>query len=876
MVKANAGGQTLTPMMRQYLEIKAEHPDAILFFRLGDFYEMFMDDAIVAARILDITLTSRNKGAADEVPLCGVPYHSCQPYIAKLVQHGHRVAICEQVEDPRAAKGIVRREVVRVVTPGLVVDTETLDPRRNYYLAALAPGDEGRWGLASVDITTGEFRATESGNLAEIATELAARDPAEVLLPEGECGDRLQGLLAAVLQERAVNRVPEWVTAADRARLELLTAFPHGSLEAFGCRDLPGALGAAGAVLHYLGVTQKGALPHLQPLRAFQSHEFMVLDDFTRRNLELTGSLLDGGRRGSLLEVLDRTVTAMGARKLRHWISHPLVDLTAIRRRHAAVAELVEESLRRDDLRVQLDGVYDLERLNARIALATGNAKDLVALKLSLERLPELLTLLAGTSDPLLSELRERIDPLQDVVALIGGAIVDDPPFVLREGGLIRAGYHAELDELRQISREGKGWIARLEQEEKERTGIASLKVRYNRVFGYYIEVTRSQLARVPEDYQRKQTLAGAERYITPTLKSYEEKVLGAEDRLVELEYDLFQEVRRQVAAHGARLQTSAEGLATLDVLTGLADLAHARNYCVPAMDDGTALVIEEGRHPVIEAMNLGERFVPNDLVMDSRDQQILVITGPNMAGKSTFMRQVALIVLMAQVGSLVPAKAARIGVVDRIFTRVGASDNLARGQSTFMVEMTETANILNHATPRSLIILDEIGRGTSTFDGISIAWAVAEHLHDTAQVAAKTLFATHYHELTDLALTRERVSNYNVAVKEWQDQILFLRRIVKGGASHSYGIQVARLAGLPEAVIARAREVLRNLEAGEFEAGAPRLAKSKRTAAPPPPQLGLFDRSDDPLRQRLEEIDIAVLTPLEALNRLDELKKMV
>lgn len=876
MVKANAGGQVLTPMMRQYLEIKAAHPDAILFFRLGDFYEMFMEDAIVAARILDITLTSRNKGAADEVPLCGVPYHSCQPYIAKLVQHGHRVAICEQVEDPRAAKGIVRREVVRVVTPGLVVDTETLDPRRNNYLAALAPGDEGRWGLASVDITTGEFRATESGSLAEIATELAARDPAEVLLPEGECGDRLQGLLAAVLRDRAVNRVPEWVTAADRARHELLTVFPHGSLEAFGCRDLPGALGAAGAVLHYLSATQKGALPHLQPLRSFQSHEFMVLDDFTRRNLELTGSLLDGGRRGSLLEVLDRTVTAMGARKLRHWISHPLVDLTAIRRRHAAVAELVEESLRRDDLRAQLDGVYDLERLNARIALATGNAKDLVALKLSLERLPGLLTLLAGTSDPLLSELRERIDPLQDVVALIGGAIVDDPPFVLREGGLIRAGYHAELDELRQISREGKGWIARLEQEEKERTGIASLKVRYNRVFGYYIEVTRSQLARVPEDYQRKQTLAGAERYITPTLKSYEEKVLGAEERLVELEYDLFQEVRRQVAAHGARLQASAEGLATLDVLTGLADLAHDRNYCVPAMDDGTALVIEEGRHPVIEAMNLGERFVPNDLVMDSRDQQILVITGPNMAGKSTFMRQVALIVLMAQVGSLVPAKAARIGVVDRIFTRVGASDNLARGQSTFMVEMTETANILNHATPRSLIILDEIGRGTSTFDGISIAWAVAEHLHDTAQVAAKTLFATHYHELTDLALTRERVSNYNVAVKEWQEQILFLRRIVKGGASHSYGIQVARLAGLPEAVIARAREVLRNLEAGEFEAGAPRLAKSKRAGAPPPPQLGLFDRADDPLRRRLEEIDVSVLTPLEALNRLDELKKMV
>ena len=877
MGKANAGGQPLTPMMRQYLEIKAEHPDAILFFRLGDFYEMFMEDAVTAARILDITLTSRNKGAADEVPLCGVPYHSCQPYITRLVQAGHRVAICEQVEDPREAKGIVRREVVRVVTPGLVVDTETLDPRRNNYLAALAPGGDGRWGLACIDITTGEFRATESGSLAEIATELAARDPAEVLVPaDEEGGEPLPGLLDASLQGRTLTRLPHWVMAADRARHELLAAFPHASLEAFGCRDLPGALGAAGAVLHYLAATQKGALPHLQPLRTFQTHEFMVLDDFTRRNLELTGSLLDGGRRGALLGVLDRTVTAMGARKLRHWIHHPLVDLAAIRRRHAAVAELVEASLRRDDLRTQLDGVYDLERLNARIALATGNAKDLVALKLSLERLPALLALLAPLADPLLADLRARIDPLHDVVELIGRAIVDDPPFVLREGGLIRSGYHAELDELRRISREGKGWIARLEQEEKERTGIASLKVRYNRVFGYYIEVTRSQLARVPDDYQRKQTLAGAERYITPQLKEYEEKVLGAEERLVELEYDLFQEVRRQVAAHGPRLQATAEGLATLDVLAGLADLAHDRNYCVPVMDEDTALVIDEGRHPVIEAMNLGERFVPNDLAMDSRDQQILVITGPNMAGKSTFMRQVALIVLMAQIGSLVPAKAARIGVVDRIFTRVGASDNLARGQSTFMVEMTETANILNHATPRSLIILDEIGRGTSTFDGISIAWAVAEYLHDTPGVAAKTLFATHYHELTDLAQTRERVGNYNVAVKEWQDQILFLRRIVKGGASHSYGIQVARLAGLPDAVIGRAREVLRNLEAGEFEAGAPRLARSKRTAAVPAPQLGLFDRTDDPLRRRLEEIDVSALTPLEALNRLDELKKMV
>jgi DNA mismatch repair protein MutS len=466
------------------------------------------------------------------------------------------------------------------------------------------------------------------------------------------------------------------------------------------------------------------------------------------------------------------------------------------------------------------------------------------------------------------------LDPLTDVGTMIGRAIVDDPPFTVREGGLIRPGYHGGLDDLRQISREGKGWIARLEQEEKDRTGIPSLKVRFNRVFGYYIEVTRAHLSRVPDDYQRRQTLAGAERFVTPALKEYEEKVLGAEERVVEIEYELFQEVRRQVAAHGARIQSTADSLATLDVLAGLADLAHDRNFCLPQMDDSTELVIEEGRHPVIEAMGLGERFVPNDVNMDTRDHQILVITGPNMAGKSTFMRQIALIVLMAQVGSQVPAKAARIGVVDRIFTRVGASDNLARGQSTFMVEMSETANILNHATPRSLIVLDEIGRGTSTFDGISIAWAVAEYLHDNPQVAAKTLFATHYHELTDLALTRERVKNYTVAVKEWQEQIIFLRRIVKGGASHSYGIQVARLAGLPAAVIDRAREVLRNLEAGEFETGAPRLARSQKNL--PLPQLGLFEHADDPLRRRLEEIDVVSLTPLEALNRLDELKKLL
>ncbi len=864
-----------TPMMQQYLEIKADYPDAILFFRLGDFYEMFMDDAVVASRILDITLTARNKGAAEEIPLCGIPFHSCQPYIAKLVQHGHNVAICEQVEDPKTAKGIVKRAVVRVVTPGLVVDTDTLDPRRNNYLMAVSPADE-LFGVAYVDITTGEFRVTEFQDPESTAGEILSRDPAEVLVVEGSAGDQLTDLLQNTLQGRIVNRLPDWVAAEDRTRQVLQEFFPDSSLESFGCHDMPGAMQAAGMVLYYLEETQKSALSHLQTLQTYHVRDHMVLDDFTRRNLELTETLHDGGRRGSLLGVMDRTVTAMGARKLRHWMTHPLVDLKRIDERHRAVEEFVRESLCRDDLRRILDEVYDLERLNGRIAMATGNAKDLAALRISLEKLPQIIVLLEQVESPLLMGLKADLDLLPDMVELIACAIVDDPPFVMRDGGLIRDGYHAELDELRSISREGKGWIVRLEQQEKERTGIPSLKVRYNKVFGYYIEVTRSYLERVPDDYQRKQTLANAERFITPTLKEYEEKVLGAEDRLVEIEYDLFQAVRRQVAQQGQRIQATADRVAILDVLLGLADLAHEHNYCRPLMDESTELVIEDGRHPVIETMNLGERFVANDVHMDTSERQILIITGPNMAGKSTFMRQVALLVLMAQMGSLVPAKKAQIGVVDRIFTRVGASDNLARGQSTFMVEMTEAANILNHATPRSLIVLDEIGRGTSTFDGVSIAWAVAEYLHDNAKVSAKTLFATHYHELTDLAQTRERVQNFNVAVKEWNDQIVFLRRIVKGGASHSYGIQVARLAGLPTVVIDRAKEVLHNLESGEYVAGAPRLARSKHAAkVEATPQLGLFEQPD-PVRQRIEEMDVSVLTPLEALNLLDELKKML
>ncbi|MBW2187215.1 MAG: DNA mismatch repair protein MutS, partial [Deltaproteobacteria bacterium] len=585
-------------------------------------------------------------------------------------------------------------------------------------------------------------------------------------------------------------------------------------------------------------------------------------------------------RQGSLLGALDKTVTAMGGRKLRHWINHPLLDCQNITQRHSLVAELVQAPLLREDLRESLDGVYDLERLTARISMASANAKDLVALNLSLERLPDLLNQLDRLTSTLGQQLHHDIDPLQDVAELIGRSIADNPPFVIREGGLIRDGYLEELDELRLISREGKGWIARLEKTEREQTGITTLKVRYNRVFGYFIEVPRTQVAKIPESYERKQTLANSERYFTPQLKEYEDKVLGAEDKLTTLEYEIFQTIRAQVSLQSARIQATAEALASLDVLVNFAMIAHERNYVVPVMDDGTLLDIEEGRHPVIECMNLSERFIANDVHLDTVSDQLLIITGPNMAGKSTFMRQVALITLMAQIGSLIPAKSAHIGVVDRIFTRVGASDNLARGQSTFMVEMSETAHILNHATPRSLIILDEIGRGTSTFDGVSIAWAVAEYLHDYEHVAAKTLFATHYHELTELATTRDRIENFNIAVREWNDQIVFLRKIVPGGTSHSYGIQVGRLAGLPDEVINRAKEVLSNLEQGEFSCeGQPRLAKSRKRTSPctdKQAQMSLFTGSNDPLRQRLLATDLNTITPIEALNLVDELKNLL
>lgn len=867
-----------TPLMRQYLEIKADYQDAVLFFRLGDFYEMFMEDAVLASRVLGITLTSRNKSDEDSIPLCGIPYHSSQGYIAKLIAAGHKVAICEQVEDPKVAKGIVKREVVRVVTPGLVTDTETLEPKENNYLLAIA-GDEGAFGVAHVDITTGEFRVTQVESISQVESELGSLRPREILFADNEVGLQLLERLKPFLDGMMCNQLPDWVCETDYASEQLCTFFGVSGLQSFGCQDLPGAQQSAAAVLYYLQQTQKDELRHIRPLQTYHTRHFMVLDEATRRNLELTATLQDGKKRGSLLGVLDRTVTAMGGRTLRQWIHYPLIDLEQILQRQDAVAELVDESLIRIELREALDDVYDLERLNSKIAMASANAKDLLALRLSLQQLPQIDDLLDPFRGAYLQQLREQLDLLPELVELLSTAIVDDPPFVLRDGGIIRDGYNAELDELRSISREGKGWIAKLEQEERQRTDIPTLKVKYNKVFGYFIEITNRNLDRIPEDYQRKQTLANAERYITPKLKEYEAKVLGAEERLVELEYNLFQQIRLQTSSEGRRIQQSADALAALDALLALADLAHDRNYVRPTVDDTGTLNIQAGRHPVVEGMPLKEAFVPNDVVLDNEKNQLLIITGPNMAGKSTFMRQVALITLMAQVGSFVPAESAHVGVVDRIFTRVGASDNLAKGESTFMVEMNETANILRHATRRSLVILDEIGRGTSTFDGVSIAWAVAEYLHDNAEVAAKTLFATHYHELTDLALTRDRVKNFNISVKEWNDQIIFLRKIVSGGASRSYGIQVGRLAGLPETVIKRAKEILHNLEAGEFaQSGEPRLGESRgKPKKQRSSQMSLFQSDpNETIRAKLESLDLTCMTPIEALNALDELKKML
>jgi DNA mismatch repair protein MutS len=860
-------------MMEQYFRIKKQHPDALLFFRLGDFYEMFYEDALTGSKALDITLTSRQK-----VPMCGVPYHAVESYLAKLLRRGFKVAICEQVEDPRSAKGVVKREVIKVLTPGTAVEIDPEKGKESVYIAALFVGGRD-WGLALVDLSAGEIKVLDgdSADPKELIDELFKASPKELVVPDGE-----EEAIASVLSRSELRKilrspVEAWTFESARAHRLLLDHFPAAVLAGLGLEDKPAAVSAAGALLDYIRKVRRDSLSLIHRISILRSADSMVLDAATVRNLELVRNLRDGRVEDSLLDVIDFTVTAMGGRALRDWLLRPLLDTQAIDRRLDAVGVLLQASIARRDMRDALKGILDLERLTGRISLGAAHPRDLVSLKKSLLLLPAVLAAFAALTGPLFDEIRTGWDDAADVAGLIDRAILEEPAFLLTEGGIFKDGYHAELDELRSISRSGKSFIVLLEKRERERTGIASLKVRYNRIVGYYIEVTKANLPQVPADFVRKQTLVGSERFLTPELKEYEDKVLHAEERIGEIEARLFGEIRGMIAAESRRLQAVAAVIARLDVLAGLAELAARRGYVRPSVDSGEAIRIVEGRHPVVEAVG-SDPFIPNDVHLDRADDQILIITGPNMGGKSTYLRQTALIVILAQMGSFVPAREVSLGVVDRIFTRIGATDFLSLGQSTFMVEMLETAAILHSATPRSLLLLDEIGRGTSTFDGLSIAWAVAEHLHENERVRAKTLFATHYHELTELALTLPRIRNHHVAVEERGGEVVFLRRIVPGPSDRSYGIHVAQLAGLPRDVVARAREILFNLEKAELDdAGSPRLAYSKGGRKPDRRQRLLFaeDRTQSALEEigeTLESCDVSALTPLEALNLLNRL----
>ena len=880
----------LTPMLQQYLEIKEQHKDTILFYRMGDFYEMFFDDAEIASKILGITLTSRNnKSDTARVPMCGIPFHAVQGYLAKLVKAGRRVAICEQVENPAEAKGIVRREVVRIVSPGVVTEDGLLDDKSSNYVCALTHKEQqGQtlYGVSFLEATTGEFLVGEF--LEEhpcheaVLDQLTRLTPTEILISE-EAVDSLADLLAdarVLLPGICITHQPGTLYVLGELRDQLLHHFGVTTLDGYGCARYTQGLIAAGVLFSYLQESQKTALDHISRLTPLNLASVLQIDDSSRRNLELTQTIIGGKREGSLLAVLDETCTPMGARMLRNDLLFPLQDLGRINRRLSAVSFLYQNSGQRRKLRELLDTVYDLERLTSRMILGSGNARDMLAMKLSLGQLPAVLELLVPIEVDTLHRIATELDPLDDLWSLIEAAVNPEAPATLRDGNLIREGYNEELDELIAIQRDGRKTIAGLELREREASGIAKLKVGFNKVFGYYFEVSKTHAHAIPEHYIRKQTLVNAERFITPELKEFENKVLGAQDRRLELEFTLFTSVREQIAAQNQRLLRTARLLARLDVLCTLAEVAQRYSYCKPRVVDDSAITITEGRHPVIERSLPSGRFVPNDVHLDQDRQQLLIITGPNMAGKSTVLRQTALIVLMAQMGSFVPAAEAHIGIVDKIFTRVGAMDDLRRGQSTFMVEMSETANILNNATPRSLVILDEIGRGTSTYDGLSIAWAVAEDLVQKEDQGVKTMFATHYHELTDLARTQERVKNYSIAVREWNDTIIFLHKLIEGGANRSYGIQVAALAGVPGSVVERAEEILTNIEKGEFDhAGQPAIARSKKSARKMrvhPDQLSLFSAPPDPVHELLRPLDVDQLTPRQALEILYRIKELL
>ncbi len=876
--KAPAAAGDLTPAMRQYLELKTRYPDCILFFRMGDFYEMFFDDAVFAAKALEITLTSRNKSKEGSIPLCGIPHHAASTYISRLIEKGCKVAICEQLEDPKQAKGIVKRDVIRVVTPGLVIDPGQLEAGENNFLAAVFPAGDV-FGLAFMDVSTGEFRVMEIKDRDLLQGELTGLSLREILFPEDFADQPLLKALVRGQESLAVNCLPGDYFEPEAALARLKTYFSPENLAALAIAERPAVSGAAGAILRYGEETQKERLAHVNRLQEMTWSQTLFLDETAKGTLELFQTIQERKKKGSLFSVLDETVTPMGARRLRWWLNYPLRDTARIRFRLATVAEIKDNHLLREELHKLLGDVYDLERLSGRIAMEVAHARDLVALKRSLLVVPRLKELLVPLTSPLAASLRDGMDAMPETAALIERSIVDDPPPTIREGGIIKDGFDAELDELFSLSRHGKRNIAALEERERRKTGINSLKVGFNNIFGYYLEVTKANAHLVPPEYVRKQTLVNAERYINEELKEYEQAVLHAEENGRRREYELFVRVREEIARQIRPLQETAAALADLDALASLAAIAEHYGYCCPVVDDGEAIEIVDGRHPVVERMPLAEGFVPNDACLDLEENRLLIITGPNMAGKSTYIRQVALIVIMAQMGGFVPAKSARIGVVDRIFTRIGAADSLARGQSTFMVEMQEMANILHHGTRRSLIILDEVGRGTSTFDGLSIAWAVAEYLHDRNRIGARTLFATHYHQLTELALTHEGVRNYNVAVKEWGERIIFLRKIMPGGVSRSYGIQVARLAGVPGEVIRRADEILKNLEKAELNAaGVPRMAMGKEPGAGggATRQLSLFPDEREMVFNALREVDTSRLSPLAALNLLHEWQGML
>ena len=873
---------SLSPMMQHYVKTKEENKDCIIFYRLGDFYEMFFDDAVTTSRELELTLTGKDCGLTERAPMCGVPYHAAEVYINRLVAKGYKVAICEQMEDPKEAKGMVRREVIRVVTPGTNLNTQALDETKNNYIMAVVYLSN-RFGIAIADVTTGDFMVTEVDKIRTLLDEVYKFSPAEIICNEAFC---MSGVDLDEIKNRlniSLYPLESWYFDDDLCVRTLKEHFHVGTLEGLGLKDYECATIGAGALLTYLLETQKNSLEHMRAITPYITDRFMVIDSSSRRNLELTEALREKVKRGSLLWVLDKTKTAMGARMLRSFIEQPLIDEDAINRRLDALEEINSREMDREEIREYLNPIYDMERLIGRVSYQSANPRDMISFKSSISMIPYIKQLVKSFSTEEMQCVYEDMDDLRDLYTLLESDIVEEPPHAMKEGGIIKDGYNENVDHFREAKTKGKSWLAELEAQEREKTGIRNLKIKYNKVFGYYLEVTNSFKDMVPDYYTRKQTLTNAERYITPRLKELEDMILGAEDKLYALEYELFVEVRNTISREVERIQRTAKAVAKLDTYISLALVASRNNFVRPKINTKGIIDIKNGRHPVVEKMIPNDMFIPNDTYLDNNKNRVSVITGPNMAGKSTYMRQTALIVLMAQIGSFVPAEKANIGIADRIFTRVGASDDLASGQSTFMVEMTEVANILRNATSRSLLILDEIGRGTSTFDGLSIAWAVIEYISNTKILGAKTLFATHYHELTELEGKLAGVNNYCIAVKERGDDIVFLRKIVKGGADKSYGIQVAKLAGVPDIVIERAKELVEELVSADITAAVKDIAsENKKTKTKPQvhldevdlEQISLFDTvKDDDVLEELKNIDVSNLTPIDALNTIYKLQ---